>query len=296
MLLNKLLILKSFILLQDAEGIDFAISRLKDNNSELVSNIIKFISQKQFSKAVEIINNYISENSQINIWIDEEVQSMKYEIEELELKYENLDSELIELHKYISDFEHRHSIELGELILKILEHRKYKFKNDKPRYNEAERDYEHYKEQFKTESEKVHFELSDDEKKELKTKFRKASILCHPDKVSDELKDTAQAIFIELKSAYESNDLKRVSEILQQLEEGNLFKSKSQTISEKEKLKSLVFELTRKITEIEKEIKTIKESETFISITSIANWDEYFQKTKEILQSELNSLQSANDN
>lgn len=290
MLLNKLLILKSFILLEDSEGINFTVSRLNDDKCELVSSVIDLISQKNYTAVIEIINNYVSKHNQINLWIDEEVKSMKYELKELELKYENYDNELIELQKYISDFEHKHSIELGELILEILNYRKLKFKNDKVKYHEAERDYEHYKEQFKKEVEKKQFELTEDEKRELKSKFRKASILCHPDKVSDELKEIAQAIFIELKSAYECNDLKKVSEILQNLEQGHLFKTKSQTISEKEKLKSLIIELRTKIIEIEREINSIKESETFINISSIENWDDYFKKTKEILQGELNRL------
>lgn len=296
MLLNKLLILKSFILLEDTEGIDFAISRLKSENNEIATNIIGLISKKQYEEVVEIINDYNSKHSQINLWIDEEVQSLKYELKELEYKYENLDSELIELHKYISDFEHRHSVELGELILKILEYRKLKFKNNTSKYQEAEKDYEHYNEQFKKEKAKVHFNLTEDERKELKSKFRKASILCHPDKVADDFKDVAQAIFIELKTAYESNDLKKVSEILQNLETGNMFKSKSQIISEKDKLKSLIIELRRKITEVENEVNSIKESETFINISSIDNWDDYFSKTKEILQTELSNLKANNGN
>ncbi len=296
MLLNKLLILKSFILLEDAEGIDIAISRLKSENNEIAINIINLISKNQYENVIEIINDYNAKNSQIHLWIDEEIQSMHYELKELEFKYENLDSELIELHKYISDFEHRHSVELGELILKILEYRKLKFKQNTSKYQEAEKDYEHYKEQFKKEKEKVLYNLTEDEKKELKKKFRKASILCHPDKVSDELKEIAQTIFIELKIAYESNDLQKVSEILQNLETGNLFKSKSQTISEKDKIKTLIMELRRKITEVENEINSIKESETFINISSIDNWDDYFRKTKEILQTELNNLKDNNGN
>ena len=42
----------------------------------------------------------------------------------LELQYELLDNERIELLKIVSDFEYRHSVELGELILKILKLRK----------------------------------------------------------------------------------------------------------------------------------------------------------------------------
>ncbi|WPC10980.1 hypothetical protein LEQ04_09980 [Riemerella anatipestifer] len=48
----------------------------------------------------------------------------------------------------------------------------------------------------------------------MKKEFRKATVLCHADKVADEFKDAAQRIFIDLKEAYDTNDLKKVSEIL----------------------------------------------------------------------------------
>ena len=56
--------------------------------------------------------------------VNEEIMILRLELQTLELQYELLDNERIELMKVISDFEHRHSIELGELILKILKLRK----------------------------------------------------------------------------------------------------------------------------------------------------------------------------
>jgi len=127
--------------------------------------------------------------------------------------------------------------------------------------------------------------------KELKKKFRKATFLCHPDKVSDEFKDVAQKIFIELKAAYDANDLKRVTEILDDLEKGNYFKTRSETVNEKYKLKAAIAKLKEQIKTLETEIVVIKESETFKTIISIDDWDEYFKLTKERLKKELKSLQ-----
>ena len=59
--------------------------------------------------------------------------------------------------------------------------------------------------------------------------------MCHPDKVADEFKDAAQKIFVDLKAAYEANDLKKVSEILSNLERGK-FKAMSDTISRRTNL------------------------------------------------------------
>lgn len=227
------------------------------------------------------------------VLVNAEITALRLELQKLELQYELLDNEKIELLKIVSDFEYKHSVELGELILKILKLRKQKFKGDRPKYQEASNDYKQYKEQHNKEIAKVHFELTENENKELKTKFRKASLLCHPDKVSDEFKEAAKAIFIELKTAYEANDLKRVSEILMQLQLGKLFKSKSDTISEKDKILLVINDMKLKISQIEGEIISIKETEIFKTITSISDFDKYFSETKRKLQQELINLENS---
>jgi DnaJ-class molecular chaperone len=180
----------------------------------------------------------------------------------------------------LSEFQHRHTIELGEIILDILKLRKLKFKSDKTKFEEAENDERQYREQVDTEKEKEIFELTDEQKLELKKKFRKATVLCHPDKVADEFKEAAQRIFIELKQAYDANDLKKVSEILDELEKGNFFKTKSETVQEKDLLKAAIAKLKRQINILEAEIITIKESDTFKTIISIEDWDDYFKEQK----------------
>ncbi len=52
-----------------------------------------------------------------------------------------------------------------------------------------------------------------------------------------------------------------------------------------------IAKLKRQIKVLETEIISIKESETFKTIISIEDWDDYFQKTKEKLQRELEDLQ-----
>jgi len=201
------------------------------------------------------------------------------------------DNEKIELGKLLTEFQHRHSTELGKIIIEILKFRKEKFKLDKDKYEEAETDEKEYREQFERESERKIFELSAEEKNELKKKFRKATVLCHPDKVNDEFKEAAELIFIELKAAYDMNDLKRVSEILNDLENRNYLKIRSETITKKDILKAAIAKLRIKIKQLENEIINIKQSEAFKTISSITSWDEYFRITKEKLEEELKNLQ-----
>ena len=53
---------------------------------------------------------------------------------------------------------------------------------------------------------------------------------------------------------------------------------------------SIFQQLQKQIEKLEIEIVTIKQSDTFKTIIDIADWDNYFQNTKQQLQIELDNL------
>lgn len=290
-ILKRLEILKNYIILEDIDEFNKEALKLKefDFNSDL-REIIDNVLKKEFAQAINKIQSFISKNQQLSIWTDPEIVALRLEIKNLENQLNAFDNEKIELNKILSEFQHRHTIELGVIILEILRLRKIKFKADKERLNEADEDEKQYRKQVETEKLREVFELTEEQKQELKKKFRKATILCHPDKVSDEFKVAAHKIFVELKEAYDSNNLKRVNEILEDLQKGFYFKSRSETISTKDILKESISSLKLKIKALQQEIIIIKESETFLTIKAITDWDEYFLLTKEKLKLELEIL------
>lgn len=290
-IIRRLEILMNYILLEDMEELNKEILKLKEYrfNGDL-NEIIEDLEWKEFAAAVQKIQKFISQNQQLQAWSDPEIAALKLEIKNLENQLNSFDNEKTELEKLLSEFQHRHTLELGEIILEILRLRKLKFKADKNKYEEAENDEKQYQEQVDAEKNKEIFNLTQEQKAELKKKFRKATQICHPDKVIDEFKEVAHKIFIELKQAYDTNDLKRVTEILDELEKGTSLKPRSETISEKELLKSAITKLRIRIKTLETEIITIKQSETYKTVVGIVNWDEYFETIKEKLQRELKEL------
>jgi hypothetical protein len=290
---SRLEILKNYILLEDLDEIKKETQKLSkfDLNEELTS-ILEEVKKGEFTSAIKKILDFINNNQQLITWIDPEIAALKLEIKNLENQLNAYDNEKIELEKILGEFRHRHTSELGSIILEILKLRKLKFRKNEESFKEAEKDESNYREQFKEEKEKIVFELSEDQKIELKKKFRKASFKCHPDKVNDIYKDAAQRIFIDLKLAYDSNDLKKVSEILNDLENGNYFKSISDTVNEKDLLKAAIDKIRRQIKDLESQIFTIKENDTFKTINNISNWDDYFNTTKNELDKEYHELLS----
>ena len=289
---KRLEIIKNYILLDDISSLTAESQKLnKYDFNEEISEIIRLVESEDFNLAIPIIDNFIRQNQQVELWIDKELTILKTEVRKLENQINAFDNEKTELEKIISEFQHRHTLELGDIILKILKLRKLKFKTSKEKFDGAEQDEKQYREQFDLESSKKVQALTDQEKYKLKSKFRKATVLCHPDKVVNELKETAQKIFVELKTAYDLNDLSKVSEILTELENGNFFRTTSETITEKDLLQVEISRLKRQIKIIENEIVSIKLSDTYRKVIEISDWDNYFEETRQKLNNELDYLQ-----
>ena len=290
---KRLQLIKTLISLEEEDEIDLHIAKLQEYVLLIdIKNIVECLKNKLYSKAVIAIETFIDKHNSITVYVDPEIEALRLEIKSLETEFNHLSDEKADLEKLIHQFGIRHNDELGNLLLKILQHRMEKAKGT-PKQKETEEDYKNYEKQFEaTKKEKV-VSLTDEEQKELKDKYRKASKLCHPDVVSDGQKEFATKLFSELSSAYEKNDLEKVKEILSNLEKGNFFVNKSDTITEKQLLLSEIEKLRLKVKELKEEIDFISSSDTYKSIVSINNWDQYFEDAKKALQLQLKQFGNA---
>jgi len=157
-------------------------------------------------------------------------------------------------------------------------------------YEEVKEEYEEFHREYEEVLNQEHFELNDNEKKELKKLFRKAARLCHPDIVINELYDQAHEITAQLNEAYAQKDLNRVKKILDMLENGVYFNTTSDKLENTEKLKHKIAELREKVAIITQELEAIKEDETFCIIKEIDDWDIYFNEVREKLKEEYRTL------
>jgi len=291
----RLQMIKSLIALEEENEISVHISRLRQLSLKgELEKIIILLEEKSYSKAMVAIEAFINLHNQVGYYIDPELEGLKLEAKVLESEVNQLSDEKADLEKLIHDFGVRHNNELGELILKILQFRKSKAKGT-PKEAEANKDFNDYSKEYEISKEEKINELTEDEQKELKQKYRKASKLCHPDVVSEEQKELADKLFAELNTAYARNDLKRVREILENLEKGNFFVSKSDSINEKQLLKTEIEKLRLRIEELKKQLQGIKESEAFTSVSSISDWDSYFKETRQKLAKQVKELEDARE-
>jgi hypothetical protein len=290
-IIKRLELIKSLISLEEEDEISSQVSKLEQAGiTPELRNIIIFLKEKSYSNAAIAIESFINLHSGVSVYIDPEIEGLKLEAKSLEAKLKKLSDEKADLEKLIHEFGVRHNKELGELILKILKFRKNKAKGT-PKETEAEEDYKNYSEEFETSKNEKIAELTEEELIEIKKKYRKASKLCHPDVVSEDQKELADKLFTELNAAYERNDLEKVKEILENLEKGNFFVSKSDAINEKQLMKTEIEKLKMRISELQQEMQLIKESDAYKTISSINDWDEYFIITKDKLLVQINEFE-----
>ena len=294
-ILKRLEILKNFILLEDIDDIKSTTEKLKqfDFHADL-NEILEFLRMNEFSSAVNKIQLFIQRHNQLFIWIDPEIAALKLEIKNLENLLNAFDNEKMELDKLLSEFQYKHTNELGEIILEILKLRKLIFKDNEEKFEEAKRDEEEYQEQIKEDKQKIINIITEVEKADLKKKYRKASMLCHPDKFVNEpleIQKLADEIFKDLNEANDQNDIKRVNEILKNLQNGILVRTQGVQIDDKKILKSTIMQLKDKANKLKGQIIIIKESEAYNTVLEIKDYDEYFTNLKEKLKAELLELQ-----
>lgn len=291
-IIKRLEILKNYVILEDKENIERESRKLSTYQfQQEIAKIIEALSSNYFSQAVELIEEFIKRNHQIIVYGEVDIAALKLEIRHLEHQLNAYDDEKTELEKTLILFQHRHTKELGKYISRLLHLRKLKFIWDDEKFAEAEQDEREYNQQLEEKNEKEIQQLSEEEQKTLKRAYKKASTLCHPDKVAEEMKAEATETFTKLKQAYEENNLELVQEILTNLEQDKFFKSRTGSISEKERLKLEIQRLREKIQQLEAEIYSIKESEEYQTIAKIENWDEYFAETREKLIEEIERIE-----
>ncbi len=301
-ILKRLELIKTSIALEDEEVIELQAAKLSALEVDAsVSEILKMISACDYGRVVREIDAYISKHSGMMLYEDEELLGLRLELKTLESQVQSLSEQRDECQFMIFEFNTRYTASLGDLIQKILRAKadrlQEKIEADDPdveatqaAYEEAEREFEGFREESTEIRDEVWRELNDEDMAALKRAYRTASRLCHPDLVSDELKDKAHEMMQQLNEAYTQRDLKRVENILSALESGGGFDLASDTISDKALLKARVDALREKIQSLNFEVDALKSEETFEVIQGVDDWNEYFDNVKQQLIEEYNVL------
>ena len=264
-----------------------------------ILNLKKEILYKQTIKQQEKRNIYEYDIEVFNS-TKENIEEIKQTIKEFEKVLEDIDKDDENYDEIFATYKELQE-ELGKLEKEIEEQEESLSKiKEELEVDEIFREYEEVKkqyEQFHQNYEDIKqqqsdvFDITNEQKSELKKLWKKACKLCHPDIVIDKFKEKAHAIMQALNDAYSKKDIVKVQEILSNLENGLTFEIESDNINDKELLKEKIKQYKKNILELENEIEDLKHDETYQIIQEIDDINEYFEELKSELQSEKDRLE-----
>ena len=289
-ILKRLDIIKNAVAMEEDDLIAMQVQKLeKLPLDEQVQHILALIRVQQFQDVIQLIEQYKHDSSGLTVYEDPQIQGLKLELKVLENRLIELTDTQADLEREINEFNGEYFRRLGGLIEEILK-RRADLCSDETEKQQAKQDYEEFERGYQQQLEDTPQTLTPEELQELKTAYRKASRLCHPDKLAEEFKVQGEAFFKELNDAYQRQDLKRVIEILTALETGGSLGTAAESIHNKEALQAKIAALRERIATLEIGIKRLQEDEIYQRILSIDDRESYFSKLTQELEAELTAL------
>ncbi len=290
-IVRRLELIRQMIELGDTDDLPPQYRKLSSLNlPNDIGAILKLLEIKRYGDAVARITDFIARFRQMAVFVDPEIAALQLEMHALELDISNLENEKSEIEKMIQDFEIQSNRAIGELLMEILELRRKiaalraeKNPDDteaQEKHRETENDYEEYHKSYEATQKKPLDTLTVDEKQILKNRFREATKFCHPDVVADAFKEKAANLFIELKKAYDENNLTGVTNILDYLKHGKPYAAEHATINEKRHLRTVIDRLRNRRADILDALQSLRKNDTFNVIKDITDWNLCFDNQK----------------
>ena len=308
-LLKRLNIIQSAIHLEDEELIQLQAAHLSEFVEQYpaieaqLATILCALQDKNYTHVQQVICQLLNEPTQLSIYIDTESEALRLELVVLEKQMAELQYQKDNCIQAINQFGMLYYVHLGARLQQILQlHIKishYYMQQEglseqeqceaQQQYQEAQQQFQDFQQESQQQQEKMPVQQLDEEGlKLLKNAYRRASRLCHPDMVAEELKDKAKIIFQELVDAYQKQDIETVEKIWVSLQVGGVFDAASKKINDKEALKQHIQNLRQSIIIIQNEIQECERDETYQLIQSLGGqYNEYFVEKAQELDQEL---------
>lgn len=241
----------------------------------------------------------LAQSSGIVTCEDAALAGLRIELLTLERNIQDLGNAKAEHLRMINAFNEECNRKLGELIKKIVKLREERLFMFEPKSPDSSNDDAYGKstnasESFGKQHEEIFrepiVELSARDRAEIRKNYRLAGRLCHPDTVGEGKKKKAEEIFKSLSTAYAKGEKEVVKKILEALQSGECLASNFEVMNDKALLKKKIEKFKAKKVRIENELGKIENDMVFQLLSRIDDWDEYFERKKEELESQIRLL------
>jgi hypothetical protein len=308
---RRLEMIRNLVLLGEQDDVSTHLHKLRPIAEALqLAQIIVALDNGEYKSALEHIDAYLCKRSALVVADDLNIAILRFHLETLELRLSSLSDEKADLERRMITFNRRHDDALGDLIQHLLKARaelarmRLADRREAKGCEEAEaaaRDAEQAYKDYAWQHEELKRaealpKLDDETERELKSLYRRACSLCHPDKVSEERKQDAHHFFVELQEAYKSNDLTRVRELYEVLKTGGILEARSTILNKVESLRAAIAELEYVIAKLVAELKALQGSDGVKLMKAAGDteidWEYYFEQQRELLEMELANILS----
>ena len=290
-LLKRLEIIQNAVALGDEDIIASQAKKLPDAAAELR----RFLENKEYAAAAVWIGDFRKNNFSPVEYQDPEIAALQMELKTLENTLTELAAEKSECESVIAEFNAAYLEEVGDLLEKVLRAEmaaaeKQTGQNAAKEIENARKEYQEFRKQREQTPKPSH--LSEDEKTELKKLFKRAAFKCHPDRFPNDSEKAKQGgeIFKELEEANRKQDINRIREIWQKLQDGD-WTTGSAAVMDKDILRRQISALRQKTEILRAEIGEVCEGETWRLIQALAAektpWADYFAQTRGELRQKL---------
>lgn len=315
---RRLEMVRNLILLAETDDLPAQLSKLHTAQAghPRLQPIVDALRRQDHAAALTLIEGYLNRTSALVVAEEADLAPLRLSLRILEVQLEAVSDELAETERVLLQFNRRHDEALGEILRELLrlqaelarrqaeQHRQAAQAEalTEPEQAEAEAQadqaeaeaeqaesiYEEYASQHEAMRHTPPLPtLTEAEEKELKNSFRRACSLTHPDKVSDEHKEAAQEIFVELKAAFDGNDLPRVREIYTALKSGAAFQPRTATLHQATALRQAILRLEQRVADVSNTLQQVLNSPAMSMLrragTQEDDWQRYFEQQKQSL-------------
>jgi hypothetical protein len=225
------------------------------------------------------------------------IQSQRTQEKLLQARIFSIESEITEIQRQIHQFEHQKDQSIGELIRCYLDvkrrymHQVYRGnlqEDSKSKADEADRTYRQYGEAREEKFADINpTELSVEQLDELKLLYRKLAMQCHPDRVDEAHKASAQSFFQQLQLNYKNNDLVSLKNLKVQIEAQQSAPHSLKTPDEFARLSHVLAELQNTIARLTQQLTMLTESATWNELNTHLDWDALFSQRAVQLEREM---------
>ena len=293
--------LQKMIVEEEVKPLKQTSERLRQSeHAPALSYLLNAIDNDRINDAATLVKDLLrQQEQQLAVYIDPVIGALKVELtyQQNELSKKEVTSE--EYSKLIDLFHARYFSKVGYLIEKLLFLRREKLRIQ-VRMNPdlqklldlAEQEYTDFFEYKEQSKDGIIYQLSDAKLKEIKRLYRRASMVCHPDRVKEEQRAQAEELFNKLQKAYKRNDIKKVRSIATFLEKADHFDMKIDAYDNVEVVRAQIENILAQIEEKEDEIATILGSSAYQTVKGIKeDWNDYFAVIQDNFKAQIGEIE-----